>query len=81
MFLAYHDRILNVFKTVVLIPIVLTWRVFHPCQTPYEVANFIIRHNMALKYDIHFNRMANFIIHSFYVAMGSFAFDYIFTVS
>ena len=43
-----------------------------PCQTPYEVRYFINLHNMVLKYDIHFNRMSSYIIHSFYVVMGSF---------
>ena len=28
---------------------------------------------LTLKYDIHFNRMSNYIIHSFYVVMGYFA--------
>ena len=31
---------------------------------------------MVLKYDIHFNRMSNYIIHSLYVVMGSFAWLY-----
>ena len=33
---------------------------------------------MILKYDIHFNRMSNFIIHSFYVVTGSFALLYLY---
>ena len=33
---------------------------------------------MVLKFDIHFNRMSNYIIHSFYVVMGSFAWSYLY---
>ena len=38
----------------------------------HSIVNFINLHNMVLKYDINFNRMSNYIIHSFYVVMGSF---------
>ena len=44
-----------------------------PYRTPYEVVYFISLHNMVLKYAIHFNRISNYIIHSFNVLMGSFA--------
>ena len=44
------------------------------------VLNFINLHNMVLKYDIHLNRMSNYIIHSFYVVMGSLL-DNIFTMN
>ena len=62
------------FSKLKLIPIVLTWRVLYPVELFLKyLVNFINPHNMGLKYDIHFNRMSNYIIHSFYVVMGSFA--------
>ena len=67
------------FSKLKLIPIVLTWRVFHPVELLLKyLVNFINPYNMGLKYDIHFNRMSNYIIHIFYVGMGSFAWLYLY---
>ena len=43
----------------------------------WNIINFIIFHITVLKYDIHLNKMSNYIIHSFYVVMASFAWLYI----
>ena len=43
----------------------------------YEVVNLIYLHNIVLKYDFHFNRMSNYIIHSFLVVMELFAWLYL----
>ena len=56
-------------KTVVLIQVLITYSI-SICRTPYEVVNFINIHKYGL---VHFNRMSNYIIHSLYVVMGSFA--------
>ena len=54
------------FKIVILIPI-FQHRACHPVKLLMKKLISLIFINMVLKYDIHFNRMSNYIIHSLYV--------------